>query len=138
MVLIRLLKAMLDAQGFAYTETEDTVRMTVSDGTHRWDAVFTADREGFLRYYARYPMRVPEERMSALLAEMNRRNAALRAGCFLVADGYPIFRYGAYIFDEFTAAESVADLMTVAMAETAAAWDDIRKTVSVLGGQHKE
>ena len=133
MVLIKLLKAMLDAQGFAYTEVGDTVQMTVCDGAHRWSAVFTADKEGFLRYYARYPMRVSEERLPVLLAEMNHRNAALRAGSFFVSDGYPVFRYGVYIFDEFTAAESVADLAAVAMAETAAAWDDIRKTIFSFG-----
>ena len=132
MVLITLLKAILDSGGFAYTEINDTVQMTVSDGSRRWNVVFAADKEGFLRYYARYPMSVSGEHMPALLRELNRLNSTLRAGCFLVADGYPVFRYGAYIFDEFTAAESVADLITVAMAQTSAAWDDIREALYIL------
>ena len=133
MVLIKLLRAILESKGFAYTEKNGTVMMTVSDGSHRWSVAFTADKEGFLRYYARYPMAVSEERMPMLLQELNRLNSGLRAGCFLVADGYPVFRYGAYIFDEFTAAESIADLMTVAMAETAAAWGDIQNAICAIG-----
>jgi len=125
MVLMNLLRALLDAKGFDYTEHDDTIQMRMRADHRRWDAVFCADDEGFLRYYGRYPMRVPGDRTDAVLAVLNRLNTGLRAGCFLLSDGYPMFRYGAYIFDEYTAALSVADLVTVSMAETAAAWDAI-------------
>lgn len=125
MVLLKLLKFLLDEQGIAYSEAGDTLQMTMCAGGRRWNAVLTADAEGFLRYYARYPMKIPASREGQVLAVLNRLNGTLRAGCFMLADGYPIFRYGAYIFDEFTAEESVADLIAVSMAKTADAWDVI-------------
>ena len=134
MVLIKLLQALLDSRGIDYIQRgDDTLHMTLGAGSRVWQVTAVADGEGFLRYYAKYPMNVPEEKVQPLLAVMNRRNAALRAGCFLIADGAPIFRYGVYIFDEFTAAESVADLFAVATAQTAAAWDEIASALSPLG-----
>ena len=129
MVLIKLLKAMLDSKGFEYIERDGTVQMMMSAGGHKWNAAFTADKEGFLRYYGRYPMAVSADREQAVLRELNRLNCSIRAGSFMIADGYPLFRYGVYIFDEFTAAESVADLLTVASAQTAAAWEDIQRAI---------
>ena len=129
MVLIKLLKAMLDSKGFEYIERDGTVQMMMSAGGHKWNVAFTADKEGFLRYYGRYPMAVSADREQAVLRELNRLNCSIRAGSFMMADGYPIFRYGVYIFDEFTAAESVADLLTVASAQTAASWEDIQRAI---------
>lgn len=133
MVLIKLLKAMLDSKGFEYIERDGTVQMIMSAGGHKWNVAFAADKEGFLRYYARYPMSVSAEQEPRVLNELNRLNCSIRAGSYLIVDGYPVFRYGVYIFDEFTAAESVADLLTVASAQTAAAWEDIQKAVSPVG-----
>lgn len=129
MVLIKLLCTILDSRGLEYTLHDGTVQLIMNAGARSWNAAFTADDKGFLRYYARYPMRVAIEKTGIVLAALNRLNGTLRAGCFLISDGYPVFRYSAYIFDEFTAAEATADLITVASAMTAAAWDDIQNAV---------
>ncbi len=130
MTLIKLLCALLDGKGLDYTRKGDTVHLLVQAGNRKWSVAFTADEQGFLRYYARYPWLVPTERRGDTLDTFNRLNAELRAGCFLLAEGYPVFRYGVYIFDAFTAAESVADLFVTATAKTAAAWDEIQKAVA--------
>lgn len=129
MTLLKLLCSILDARGLDYAQSGDVVRLTIQAGYRRWSVVVTADKEGFLRYYARYPLWVSEEKSGRVLEVLNGLNAELRAGCFLLSEGYPVFRYGVYIFDEFTAAESVADLLVTATAKTAAAWDDIQKAV---------
>lgn len=131
MTLVKLVCALLDSRGLDYAVSGDTVQLILQAGYKKWSAVFTDDKEGFLRYYARYPWRVSEADEGRVLALLNRLNTQLRAGCFLLSEGYPVFRYGVYIFDEFTAAESAADLMVTAMAKTAAAWDDIQKAASV-------
>ncbi len=136
MILIKLLTAMLDSKGIDYIECGDTVQLAMSAGGYRWNVAFTADKEGFLRYYGRYPMAVPPEREYAVLRQLNNLNCSLRAGSYVIADGYPVFRYGAYIFDEFTAAESVADLIAVASAQTAAGWKDIQN--AVLNDLHRK
>lgn len=130
MTLLKLVCALLDSRGLDYAMSGDTVQLIMQAGHKKWSAVFTDDEEGFLRYYARYPWRVPEADVGKMLALLNRLNSELRAGCFLLSEGYPVFRYGVYIFDEFTAAESAADLMVTAMAKTAAAWDDIQRAAS--------
>ena len=131
MTLVKLVCALLDSKGLDYAVSGDTVQLILQAGHKKWNAVFTDDREGFLRYYARYPWRVSGADSERMLVLLNRLNTELRAGCFLLSEGYPVFRYGVYIFDEFTAAESAADLMVTAMAKTAAAWDDIQKAASV-------
>jgi hypothetical protein len=130
MTLIKLLCALLEGKGMAYTRKGDTVHLLVQAGGRKWSVAITADEQGFLRYYARYPWLVREDRRDHVLETLNEQNARLRAGCFLLSEGYPVFRYGVYIFDALTAAESVADLLVTATAKTAAAWDEIQKAVA--------
>lgn len=120
---------MLDGKGLDYTRKGDTVHLLVQAGARKWSVAFTADEQGFLRYYARYPWLVPTEKRGKALDALNRLNAELRAGCFFLSEDYPVFRYGVYIFDPVTASESVADLLVTATAKTAAAWDEIQKAV---------
>ena len=125
MRLFELLKEILESKGIAYMERDGTIQFAVVCGGHKWSVAFTEDSESFLKYYARYPWAVDKKRESAVLEAMNGFNSTLRAGCFMICDGYPVFRYGVYIFDEFTARESIADLLLTAAAKTEAAWDDI-------------
>lgn len=120
---------MLRSEGLEYIEKDGTVQFIMRCGGHKWNAAFTADEQGFLRYYARYPFEVSANAENGVLAELNRLNGELRAGCFMISGRYPVFRYGVYIFDDFTAAESVADLFITAAARTDAAWDAIYDAV---------
>ena len=129
MTLIKLLCALLDGRVLDYTRKGDTVHLLLQAGSRKWSTVITADEQGFLRYYARYPWLVQAEARGRVLEALNSLNAGLRAGCFLLSEDYPVFRYGVYIFDAFTAAESVADLLVTATAKTAATWDEIQKAV---------
>lgn len=129
MRLFELLKEILESKGIAYMERDGTIQFAVVYGGHKWSTAFTEDRESFLKYYARYPWAVDKNREPAVLKAMNGFNSTLRAGCFMIYDGYPVFRYGVYIFDGFTARESIADLLLTAAAKTAAAWDDIYSAV---------
>ena len=122
---IRLLKAMLDMQGIGYTEYNGTVRLAVICRGHRLETVFISDKEGFLRMFVRYPWSIPRERLGEVLERLNELNATLRAGCFHTNEGYVVFRYGSYIFDEYTAGESVSDLFVTGIAAADSHWNDI-------------
>lgn len=125
MILLDLLKAVLARQGVSYAEINDSVQFIMTCGAHKWNVAFTSDEESFLRYYARYPWKITDKNHDRVMTLLNQLNTELRAGCFMAADGYPVFRYGVYIFDSFTAEESVADLILTAAAKTNSAWDDI-------------
>ena len=129
MRLTELLKEVLDSYGIRYREQDGAVQLTLCSGAHKWSVSFSEDSEGFLKYYARYPWHIPESRLGRVLSVLNEMNASLRAGCFMVYDGYPVFRYGVYIFDEFTAKESIADLLLTASARTDAAWGQVYDAV---------
>lgn len=129
MRLFELLKEILQSESIAYTGQEDTIQFSIVCGGHKWQVAFTEDRESFLKYYARYPWAVDEKSEAKVLKALNKLNSTLRAGCFMIYDGYPIFRYGVYIFDEFTARESIADLLLTAAAKTEAAWEDVYSAV---------
>lgn len=129
MILLELLKEILEEEGIAYSEQNGTVQFALVCAGHKWHTAFSEDSESFLKYYARYPWAVREGGEPAALAALNRLNSTLRAGCFMIYDSYPVFRYGVYIFDEFTARESIADLLLTAAAKTEAAWEEIYSAV---------
>lgn len=129
MRLFQLLKELLEEKGMDFDERDGTIQFSVVCGGHRWQTAFTEDSESFLRYYARYPWEVAGENEEQVLKCLNSLNAALRAGCFMLHGGYPIFRYGVYIFDEFTARESIEDLLLTAVAKTEAEWETIFNSV---------
>lgn len=129
MRLTELLKEVLDSFGIRYREQDGAVQLMLYSGAHKWGVSFSEDSEGFLKYYARYPWHIPESRQNRVLSALNEMNASLRAGCFFIHDSCPVFRYGVYIFDEFTARESVADLILTASARTEAAWDKVYDAV---------
>ena len=129
MRLFELLKEILESGGIAFEECGGTIQFSVVCGGHRWQAAFTEDSESFLKYYARYPWQVSAEREAQTLKCLNALNSTLRAGCFMIHEGFPVFRYGVYIFDEFTARESIADLLLTAVAKTEAAWNDVYDSV---------
>jgi hypothetical protein len=128
---------MLRSKGLDFTEKDGAVQFIMRCGGHKWNAAFVADEQGFLRYYARYPFRISESSSDRALGELNRLNEGLRAGCFMISGGYPVFRYGVYIFDDFTAAESVADLFVTAAARTDAAWGEIYGAVYGAAGSEE-
>ncbi|MGN1340081.1 MAG: ATP-binding protein [Oscillospiraceae bacterium] len=125
MRLFELLKEILDNGGIRYSESGGHIHLTLCSGLHKWSVCFSEDKESFLKYYARYPWKVGDDIRGRALSALNEMNAALRAGCFMLCDDYPVFRYGVYIFDEFTARESIADLLLTAAARTEAAWEQV-------------
>ena len=129
MRLFELLKELLKDKGIDFEEQDGTIRFSISCGGHRWQTAFTEDSESFLKYYARYPWAVAEENEARVLRCLNAINSGLRAGCFMLHGGFPIFRYGVYIFDEFTARESIEDLLITAVAKTEAEWETIFNSV---------
>lgn len=129
MRLIDLLKEVLDSGGITYREQDGIIQLALCCGMHKWSVCFTEDRESFLKYFARYPWHIAPETLGNALLKLNELNVSLRAGCFMVSDGYPVFRYGVYIFDEFTAKESIADLLYTAAAKTEAAWEEVYRAV---------
>lgn len=129
MRLIDLLKEVLDGGGIGYREQDGHIQLALCSGMHKWSVCFTEDKESFLKYYARYPWHISDENLSNALLSLNEMNTSLRAGCFMVSGGYPVFRYGVYIFDEFSAKESIADLLITACAKTEAAWDEVYDAV---------
>lgn len=129
MRLFELLKELLDDGGIPFEEQDDTIQFSVLCGGHRWQAAFAEDSESFLKYYARYPWAVPKEREADVLKTLNALNSTLRAGCFMIHKSFVLFRYGVYIFDEFTAKESMTDLLLSAVARTEAAWEDVYSAV---------
>lgn len=131
MLLFELLKELLEEKGIDFEEESGTIQFSVLCGGHRWQAAFTEDSESFLKYYARYPWAVAEENKARVLERLNSLNAALRAGCFMLHGGFPVFRYGVYIFDGFTARESIEDLLITAVAETEAAWETVFNSVQL-------
>ncbi|MGN0650989.1 MAG: hypothetical protein ACI4KM_11170 [Oscillospiraceae bacterium] len=122
---IKLLKAMLDMRGIGYTEENGQLKLAVLCGGHRLETVFISDKESFLRMFVRYPWSILQERRSKVLERLDELNGTLRAGCFLTLDGYVVFRYGSYIFDEYTAGESVSDLFLTGIAAADSHWNDI-------------
>lgn len=134
MRLFEILKNILDEKGTIYLDCGSTVQFIMRCGGHKWNVAFTEDNESFLKYYARYPWTVSEDMKGRVLLELNRINESMRAGCFLISGGYPIFRYGVYIFDEFTAKESIADLLMTASAKTEAEWRHVYAAVNCLEG----
>lgn len=125
MRLFELLKELLKDKGIDFEERGGTIQFSILCGSHRWQTAFTEDSESFLKYYARYPWAVTEENEALVLRCLNSLNSELRAGCFMLHNGFPIFRYGVYIFDEFTARESIEDLLVTAVAKTEAEWETI-------------
>lgn len=125
MRLFELLEEILQSESIVYTQQDGTIQFATVCGGHKWQVAFTEDKESFLKYYARYPWTVEEKNEPRVLRALNALNSTLRAGCFMIYDGYPVFRYGVYIFDEFTARESIADLLLTAAAKTEAAWEDV-------------
>ncbi len=129
MRLIDLLNEVLDSGGIRCCKQSGHIQLTLCSGPHKWSVCFTEDRESFLKYYARYPWHIAPDRLNETIAALNEMNVSLRAGCFLVSEGYVVFRYGVYIFDEFTAKEIIADLFITAAAKTEAAWDEVYRAV---------
>ena len=127
--LFELLKEVLGDEGIAYSEYENTIQFIFRCGGHKWNVAFTEDDESFLVYYARYPWIVENE--NRVLKTLNELNEKLKAGCFTVSGGYPLFRYGAYIFDEFTAKDSICDLLRSSLAKTESEWLRIYSAVNV-------
>lgn len=139
MLLFELLKELLEEKGIDFEEHGDSVQFSIICGSHRWQAAFTEDSESFLKYYARYPWAVVGKDNEVRVLEcLNSLNATLRAGCFMLHEGFPMFRYGVYIFDEFTARESIEDLLITAVAVTEAEWktvfDSVRLTAEGRDG----
>lgn len=133
MRLFELLKNILDDGGIRYIEKEGSLQFAMYCGAHMWNVAFTEDEESFLKYYARYPWGVSAGVESNILSALNRINESLRAGCFMISGGYPVFRYGVYIFDEFTAKESISDQFLTASAKVEAEWDHIYAAVNSGG-----
>lgn len=129
MQLFELLKEILKDGGVPFEEQDSAIRFSVVCGGHKWQVAFAEDSESFLKYYARYPWVVREECEEGVLRSLNALNSTLRAGCFMLHRGFVLFRYGAYIFDEFTAKESIVDVLLTATARTEAAWDEVYSAV---------
>ena len=125
MRLFQLLKELLEEKGMDFDERDGTIQFSVVCGGHRWQVAFAEDSESFLKYYAQYPWAVSEAREAEVLRSLNALNSTLRAGCFMLHKGFVLFRYGVYIFDEFTARESIEDLLITAVAKTEAEWETI-------------
>lgn len=125
MVLTEVIKSVLIKNSVEYTELDGTVQMTLLNGSHKWQTAVTADSEGFMRYYARYPWRVPAQALGRVLEGLNGLNEHLRDGCFMVSGEYVLFRCSAYIFDPFVAEESAEDLFLTSAAQTDAAWGSV-------------
>ena len=129
MRLIELLKEVLDRSNIRYCEQNGYIQLTLCSGLHKWSVSFSEDKESFLKYYAQYPWHIDEGSQSRVLSALNEMNTSLRAGCFMICDGFPVFRYGVYIYDEFTAKESIVDLFLTAAARTDASWEAIYQAV---------
>lgn len=129
MDLLKLSEEFLEENNMRYLKSGDSFKMTLCGGLRKWSAVISTDEKGFFIYCARYPWRVPECRESYVQAALGRMNLTLRAGCFMISEGYAIFRYGVYIFDEFTAKESMGKAFSAAIARTEAAWDSVYRAV---------
>lgn len=126
---MELLKQTLAKQGVSFSETDGTVQLILINGSHKWNVAFAEDEQSFLRYYARYPWEVDPAEYGRVLLELNSMNESLRAGCFMISGGYVVFRYGVYIFDAFTAEESIIDLLLTASARTDAEWNRVYRAV---------
>lgn len=124
--MLETVKRMLAAHGIAYAEDGGQLRLTVRCGEHPLETVITEDEECFLRCWARLPWRVGADVRAALLEELNAVNAGLRAGCAMILDDYVVFRYGAYIIDEYTAEEAAADLFVCCVAFADSCWGRVR------------
>lgn len=129
MDLLKLFEEFIEENNMKYLKSGNDFLMTLCGGLHKWSSVVSVDEKDFLIYYARYPWHVGENREDRVQEALNKINLTLRAGCFMISDGYPIFRYGVYIFDEFTAKESIEKALTSAIARTKAAWDAVYRAV---------
>lgn len=129
-MLIDTAKRMLCSHGIPFAEENGQLKLTVRSGAHRLETVLTADSESFMRCYARLPWRVSAQTRGAVLEELNRINAELRAGSAIILDEYVVIRYGVYIIDEYTAEEAAADLFVCCVAYADSCWDRIRAVLA--------
>lgn len=116
---------MLDLQGIDYIQADDSIQMVLCSAAHKWKCAVTADDSGFLSIYSRYPWTVPSGRRGRLLEALNEQNEHLVAGCFMISEDIPMFRYSVYISDPLLFADIAQRHFAAAATMTDKAWDRI-------------